>query len=104
MTPGLRLRLKPAESVSSFVSVRAFWLASDRDAWVGSGLRDPTGNSGRYLGTQIELRVRWDIAPGNLQLESGVAHLFAGRFPNDAPGSNGQGDPTYAYAQATVRF
>jgi hypothetical protein len=104
VTPGLRLQVKPSDSVTSFVSVRAFWLASDRDAWVGTGLRDRSGDSGRYLGSQIELRVRWDPLPGNLRLEGGVAHLFAGSFRDDAPLSNGQGDATYAYTQATVRF
>jgi hypothetical protein len=104
VTPGLRLSLKPAETLSSFVSVRAFWLASDRDAWIPAGLRDPSGRSGSYLGTQIELRVRWDALPGNLRLETGFAHLFAGGFRDDAPQSNGQGDATYAYFQGTVRF
>lgn len=104
VTPGLRLQLKPSGTVTSFVSVRGFWLASDRDAWVGTGLRDVSGGSGSYLGSQIELRVRWDPLPGNLRLEGGVAHLFAGRFRDGAPQSNGQGDATYAYAQATVRF
>lgn len=104
VTPGLRLRLRPAENVTSFVSVRAFWLAERRDAWVGSGLRDPTGRSGSYLGTQIEMRVRWDLFPGNLRLEAGWAHLFAGGFRDDAPRSNGQGDVTYLYTQATLRF
>jgi hypothetical protein len=104
ITPGLRLRLKPTQGVSSFLSLRAFWLASDRDAWVAAGLRDPTGQSGSYLGTQIELRVRWDVLTGNLRLESGLAHLFTGGFRDDAPLSNGQGDATYVYAQATVRF
>jgi hypothetical protein len=104
VTPGLRLQWKPAGTLSGFVSVRGFWLASDRDAWVGTGLRDRSGGSGRYLGSQIELRVRWEALPGNLRLEGGVAHLFAGRFRDDAPLSNGQGDATYAYTQATVRF
>jgi len=104
VTPGLRLRLKPLETVTSFVSLRAFWLAAKRDAWVGSGLRDVTGRSGSYLGTQIELRVRWDLLPGNLRLEAGFAHLFAGGFRDDAPRSNGQGDATYVYSQATLRF
>ncbi len=104
ITPGLRLRVKPSKSVSSFVSLRSFWLASDRDAWVAAGLRDPNGKSGSYLGTQIEVRVRWDVLPGNLRLESGFAHLFTGGFRDDAPQSNGQGDATYVYAQATVRF
>ena len=84
--------------------MRGFWLAEDRDAWVGAGLHDPSGDSGRYLGTQVELRLRWDLLPGNVRLEGGFAHLFAGGFRDDAPGSNGAGDATYFYLQATLRL
>ena len=51
-----------------------------------------------------ELRVRWDPLPGNLRLEGGFAHLLAGSFRDNAPLSNGQGDSTFLYTQATVRF
>jgi len=104
ITPGLRLKLRPAKAVSSFVAVRPFWLAEDRDAWVGTGLRDPTGSSGRYLGTQVELRLRFDVLPGNVRIEGGFAHLFAGGFRHDVPGSNGQGSSTYGYVQATLHL
>jgi hypothetical protein len=104
MTPGLRLQLKPAPGVSSFVAARAFWLASDRDAWTTAGVRDPTGRSDRHLGTQIEWRLRWDPRPGNVRLEIGLAHLFDGAFVRQAPGSNRQGDSSYGYTQITFRL
>jgi len=71
---------------------------------VGGGLADPTGSSGRYLGTQLEVRVRWDLLPKNVRLEGGFAHLFAGGFRHDAPGSNGQGNASYGYVQATLQL
>jgi len=103
-TPGIRLQLKPHSAVTSFVAFRAYWLASDRDAWTTAGVRDPTGDSGSYVGSQLELRIRWHILPGNLLFETGYAHLFAGTFIDEAPNSNREGDSDYVYSQVTLSF
>ncbi len=103
-TPGVRFQLKPGKGVTAFVAYRAFWLASKRDAWTTSGLRDPAGNSGSFIANQVEVRVRWDIFPRNVRIEAGVALLFAGEFMDDAPNSNGQGDATYAYSQVVFEL
>jgi hypothetical protein len=104
ITPGLRLQVKPTSSLSSFVSARTFWLASKSDAWTTTGIIDPQGSSGNHLGTQIEIRVRWDVAPQNVRLEAGYAHTFWGEFIDNAPGSNRQGDSDYFYTQASFSF
>ena len=101
-TPGVRLQLKPSRTVSSFFSVRSFWLADRSDTWTTSGVRDAAGQSGNYLGTQFEMRVRWDVLPGNLRLESGYAHLFDGEFIENAPNSSRPGDLNYFYLQAAI--
>lgn len=103
-TPGLRVQAKPAPAVSGFVAWRAYWLASDRDAWTTAGNFDPTGATDSFIGHQLEMRMRYDVAPGNLRLEGGFAHLFAGEFMDDAPNARGQGDVTYAYTQIAVTF
>jgi hypothetical protein len=109
ITPGVRLQVKPHTRVSSFVAIRSFWIAKKKDVQIPMRLQDPSGNSGRYVGTQIEGRVRWEILPNNLKLEFGVAHVFTDDFRDDAPGvldrpNNGQGDTTYAYAQTVIGF
>jgi len=124
-TPGIRLQLRsgnPGGKLSSiaerpgplrtvmrgfrwtaFIDYRAIWLASDRDEWVGTGVRDPTGASGSFVGQQVELRMRWMPLRGNLLLEAGYAHLFAGEFIDEAPNSNG-GDTNYVYSQVVLEF
>ena len=102
VTPGLRLQLVPAKRVTSFVAFRSYWLADRNDTWTTAGLRDPAGGSGRYLGSQLEIRARWNLLPGNLKLEAGYAHVFDGRFMRDAPGANDQGDLDYVYTQLVV--
>lgn len=103
-TLGLRLQLKPSANISSFIAYRAYWLASDRDAWTTSKVHDPSGNSGRSIAQQIEVRIRWNVRPDNIRLETGIAHLFAGNFMLDAPNANGQGDATYFYSQVAFTF
>jgi len=102
-TPGLRLEVTPRPRWSAFVDYRAVWLAQRRDVWVGTGVQDPTGNSGSFVGQHIELRVRFDWIPGNVRLELGYAHLFAGEFIERAPNSNG-GDTNYVYTQMLLEF
>ena len=104
ITPGLRVQVKPHSRVTSFVAARTFWLASKSDAWTTTGIGDNTGSSGNYLGTQLEVRVRWDVCPKNLRLEAGYAHLFPGEFIDNAPTSNRQGDSDYVYTQASFGF
>lgn len=103
-TPGFRVEVKPHSRMTSFIAYRALWLASDRDAWTTSGARDPEGQSGSFVGSQFEIRVQWQLLPGNVMLESGYAHLFAGEFINNAPNLGRQGDSDYAYTQITVNF
>lgn len=114
LTPGLRVEVQPHSRVDGFVGYRPVWLAQARDSWTTSGIRDPTGQSGRFVGQQLEARLRWRPLPGNLVVDIGVAHTFLGGFPRSAPNSAGgssssggssdsdnpgQSDPTYVYSQ-----
>lgn len=105
-TPGIRVQFKPFPNITGFIAHRAFWLAEKRDTWVGSSnLRDVTGQSGNYIGQQLEARLRWQVVPQLLMLETGWAHLFKGRFAKDAPGSPAdKNDADYFYAQTTLSF
>lgn len=104
-SPGYRIKIKPYPGVSAFLAHRAFWLAEKRDAWTGARLRDPSGQSGDFIGHQMEIRVRWKLAPKLAMLESGWAHLFKGQFAKDAPGSPAdKNDSDYFYVQASVHF
>ena len=102
-SPGLRVEVKPDKSLSAFFGYRAFWLADKTDAWVAAGIQDPTGNSGRFVGHQLEARVRWKILPGNLMWEIGGVTLIRGRFARTAPGANA-GEPIQGYSQLVLKF
>ena len=104
LTPGLRLKLTPHQGTKVMLATRLHYLASDRDAWTTSGLVDPAGNSGRFIGQFAEVRVRHDIVPKSLQLEVGFARLFAGGFIDNAPNATTQGNTNYAYGALTFTF
>lgn len=99
-TPGLRLQLQPSARTDAFVAVRGFWLADSDDAWTTAGIRNPPGRDDRFVGALAELRLGFDILPGNLRLEAGAAWLSAGALMDNA----GKGDTRYLYSQVVVWF
>lgn len=103
-SPELRVTCRPTDASSVMVAVRDVRLATARDQWVGSGVVDATGGSGEHVGLQYELRARYDLLPGNLQLELGGAYLVAGGFLESAPNSVSGGDSRYAYVQMNWKF
>jgi hypothetical protein len=101
-TPGLRIVLIPLNKIELMASHRAFWLARAKDVWVGSGLQDPTGESGKSLGHNFEVRIRWRPT-GFLLVEGGYAHFFKGSFLDRVPGSPRTPDSNYVYFGTEIR-
>lgn len=103
-SPGYRIKLKPCADTQWMIAHRFHYLASDRDAWTTSGVVDPAGDSGSFIGHLFESRLRWDVLPKSLRFEIGFAHLFAGGFAEDAPNASSRGDSTYVYAGTSLTF
>lgn len=99
-SPAVRVELWPEAHVDAFAAYRMVWLASARDAWTTAGQRDPSGESGRFVGQQVEGRLRLHVFPKNLTLDVGGAYLARGRFATDAPLGR-KADPIYVYTQLT---
>lgn len=104
LSPGARLEFVAWDRVDTTVGYRVAWLAEARDRMDGTGLRDPSGASGRFIGQQLEVRVRGEAVPGRLHLEAGAAYLIHGSFLERAPGAPDVDDSTYVYLQTTLRF
>jgi hypothetical protein len=104
VTPGVRVQFKPAAGLSAFIAYRAYWLASDRDAWTTARVSDPSGGSGSFLGQQVEGRLRWDPFAGNVRVEIGAAYLAEGDFSDDVPNANPEDDSLYVYVQTAFTF
>jgi hypothetical protein len=99
--PGVQVLAAPVRPVEILVAHRALWLAEARDAWVGSGLDDPTGEAGRFLGHHLEARVRWRVRRW-LLVEGNWAHFFKGSYLERVPGSPRTPDSDYVTVGFTV--
>lgn len=99
-SPGLRLKLEPGKTITSFIALRGYWLASDSDSWTTARISNVGSQSDSYIGTQVEARIRWDVVPKNVRLETGAALLFAGDLMNNT----GKTDTSYFYSQLVLSF
>ncbi|MFT3977172.1 MAG: alginate export family protein [Sphingomonas bacterium] len=104
LSPGIRLEAAPSKRLDLMAAVRPTWLARATDSFALTGLRDPAGRSGRYGGTQTEVRARRWLVPGKLRLELVGAWLAKGGFLRRAPGAPDNGDTHYLLTEASYSF
>lgn len=106
-SPGLRLQLSPRPDLRGFVKVRRWRLAQEKDAFVGSGLADPSGGAGDRLGTDLELSLQWTPRSW-LLLEAGWDHWWKGSYLDDVPppagGAPSDDDSDYFYFTVQLRI
>ena len=105
-SPGIRLILEPLPVLRLDLKFRAWYLAQSRDAWINSGLQDPSGAAGNVLGQDVEIGVRWNPSP-NLSIDAGYDHFFKGSYignQTNVPGNPPANDTNYFYLQTEVRF
>ncbi|RMH36989.1 MAG: hypothetical protein D6690_04915 [Nitrospirae bacterium] len=83
-------------------------MASTRDAFVGTGLQDPTGSASSNLGQTLDVRIQWNVGLTNLWVQGGMVHWFKGGYFTDL---RRQGATTLTdrdthvwYLQSTLRF
>ncbi len=101
-SPGIRVAMNPSSRWEIMASYRLMRLAEAKDAWVGSGLRDPTGESGSNLGSHLEARIRFS-AHRYMQIEGGYAHFFKGSFLDRVPDSPRTPDSDFVYLELEIR-
>ncbi|MGE9269511.1 MAG: alginate export family protein [Verrucomicrobiales bacterium] len=102
--PGLRFELRPSEALSARLTYSAAFLASDTDSWVIARLRDPSGNSGSFLGHVFDSRVVKEFPSYSLELELGASAMLHGEFSDHAPLSPAPGTTWFAYSSLTFDF
>lgn len=105
-TPGYRIILKPLQTVIFHIVNRYWWLAQAKDEWVGTGLQDPTGQAGNFLGSTVQLKAYWHFISA-LGFEFGYVHFFKGTYVENLakiPGNPPANDSDYFYASTKVRF
>ena len=100
-TVGVRVSVAPGTRTDAFAVYRVVRLAAAADAFANTGVRDPSGRSGRDGGQQIDVRLRSWIKRGVVRLELGATHLIAGHFLRVAPNATREGNTTFFYGDVT---
>lgn len=96
----LTFKFQPASKLTIQTQARRYWLDSTTDAWPAYGLRDPSGKSGRAIGTELSLVATYEVSK-RATLEAAVGRLLPGGFPK----SFGNRDSAnYVYVQYEWRF
>ncbi len=103
LSPGYRIMIRPKEQITLFTQYRAWWLANDTKPWVETGLHDPSGQSGNFLGHTVEVRARWGIVE-NFFLQGGYVHFSFGDYPRNVPGGPSGNHSDYAYISTEFMF
>jgi hypothetical protein len=89
VSPGVRVEATPDKRTDLMASLRSFWLPARQDAFSFTGVRDPSGKSGSFAGTQFDGRVRHQLSKA-LRLEIDAVLFAKGEFlriaPNAPPG------------------
>ncbi|GGD16913.1 alginate export family protein [Aquisalinus flavus] len=102
--PGVRLSVTPGPRSDAMVKIASTSLASATDSWVIARLRDPSGQSGKSIGTMIDGRARYWLVEDRVQAELGASALFYGEFAETVPGGP-EGERTlFGYAQIRYDF
>ena len=107
-SPGWRLVMKPAESLTMQIKQRFWYLAQGSAVNGGILLQDPTGGAGNYLGHDLEVRVSWVVSQ-NLDIDAGYDHWFKGSYFDRLPASanlpqGGNKDTDYFYLSMRIRL
>jgi hypothetical protein len=94
-----RIEIEPHPKFRADAGYGAYWLDSPTDRWNAPSLRDPTGQSGRFLGHEVDVQLRARLLP-QLDLSAGYAFFASGEFPINL----GRARSThFTYIELTVR-
>ena len=103
-SPGLRFEATPTPRLDLMATVRALYLASPRDAFSTTGIKDAKGLAGEHAGTQFDTRLRYWLVPKRLRLDVGGIVLAKGRFLQEAPGVRKDGDAKFFNIAVQAQF
>lgn len=79
--PKIRLEFTPTKNLQIDTAFGGFWLASTAAAWDRANLYAPLGNRGGYLGSEVDVRVRYKLSQ-YINITASYARFWPGSFPS----------------------
>lgn len=98
--PKLRLQLKPLKNTTFETGYNAYWLANDSDSWSNANRQDPTGQSGDFIGQEVDVQLRWQVDP-RVEIIVGYAHFMPGPFTDNTGPSD---DSDFFYVETSLQL
>lgn len=98
-SPKVRVEFAPAPSVRIDAGLSAYWLESATDRWNVARLRDPSGESGTFLGHEFDLRVRFPLG-SHVGMNLGYARFEPGAFTRATSGRTDVSE--FVYAEVSI--
>lgn len=102
--PGVRFIAKPGKGINLTLHWQAVWLDSTTDQFSRTGVRDTTGQAGKFAGHQMQLRMRMPLIKDQLKFELGAVFFRNGKFFKNAASASGNGNPFFTYSMLTFNF
>jgi hypothetical protein len=96
---GPRVEVAPSKATDGFLTWKLLWAQSASDSFSTSGVRDPSGGSGRFAGQQLDARLRQKLTRA-LRAELNMTVLRREGLLVDAP--NAPPGRTMAYGSLAV--
>lgn len=103
-TPKVKLEFEPLRGLRLETGYGAFWLASDRDRVFNFRLRDPEGQSGDFIGQEIDFRARYPLAD-RIDFTFGYHSFLIGNFVRNTTEALGTGrgvDTNFFYIEIMI--
>lgn len=101
-TPKIKLEFEPLPLLRLETGYGAFWLASDRDRIANFRLRDPEGQSGDFIGQEIDFRLRYPLTT-RVDFTFGYHSFLIGNFIRNTTAGTGRGhDTNFFYIEIVV--
>ena len=102
--PGARIEVTPRKRFDARLAYSAAFLASSTDQFQIARLRDPTGQSGTFMGHTLDSRVRYLPQDKPIVFELGASAFLFGEFTKTVPDGPEGNRTLFGYVQATYSF
>ncbi|MEO1042303.1 MAG: alginate export family protein [Pseudomonadota bacterium] len=102
--PGARIEVTPGKRFDARLAYSAAFLASSTDQFQIARLRDPTGQSGTFMGHTLDSRVRYLPQNKPVVFEIGGSAFLFGEFTKTVPDGPDGNRTLFGYVQATYSF
>lgn len=101
---GIRLELKPSKPSTFRLTYSAAYLASKTDSFVIGRQRDPSGQSGSFIGHIFDSRYAYEFGEGHWDFECGASLFLHGGFTKNNPQSPSADQTSFLYTQLGYTF